>query len=193
MAERAMSSRDADGAEPPCPVWVTNAFAVLVPTAYLALVVYLIYGMSTKGTDGGLQGGDAAALVGGIAAMTIFLATFAENRKTFLERLPRSPRSMSAWSTPGLSGSAAGHCEHRSRLAARALALVGRPGASEVHSSRAGSAAALTGQGRTLAVVARLDPSAVRCQASGRGHARSARERNRRSCMPRVREAHAKC
>lgn len=86
MAERAMSGQDVEGKEPPCAPWVTNAFAVLVPVAYLALVVYLIYGMTTKGTDEGLKGGDAAALVGGIAAMTIFLAAFAESRKTFLER-----------------------------------------------------------------------------------------------------------
>ena len=33
-----------------------------------------------------MKGGDAAALVGGIAAMTIFLAAFAESRSTFLER-----------------------------------------------------------------------------------------------------------
>lgn len=86
MAERAMSAKDAGGGQPPCAPWVTNAFAVLVPLAYLGLVIYLIYGMTTKGTDEGLKGGDAAALVGGIAAMTIFLAAFAENRKTFLER-----------------------------------------------------------------------------------------------------------
>jgi hypothetical protein len=42
--------------------------------------------MSQSGTDGGLKGGDAAALVGGIAAITIFLAAFIENRHTFLER-----------------------------------------------------------------------------------------------------------
>lgn len=85
MAERAMSRVD-DDAVPPCAPWITNLFAILVPVAYLALVVYLIYNMTTKGTDGGLKGGDAAALVGGIAAMTIFFAAFAENRKTFLER-----------------------------------------------------------------------------------------------------------
>jgi hypothetical protein len=33
-----------------------------------------------------VKGGDAAALVGGIAAITIFLAAFAESRSTFLER-----------------------------------------------------------------------------------------------------------
>jgi hypothetical protein len=84
MANRALAG--ASGGAVSCPAWITNTFAVAVPAAYLALIVYLIYGMSTKGTDGGLKGGDAAALVGGIAAITIFLAAFAEGRKTFLER-----------------------------------------------------------------------------------------------------------
>ncbi len=86
MAERAMSNGGGGRTEPPCAPWVTNLFAILVPLAYIALVAYLVYGMTTKGTDEGLKGGDAAALVGGIAAMMIFFAAFAESRKTFLER-----------------------------------------------------------------------------------------------------------
>ena len=66
--------------------WISNGFAVAVPLAYLALIIYLVYGMTTRGTDGGVKGGDAAALVGGIAAITIFLAALAEGRGTFLER-----------------------------------------------------------------------------------------------------------
>lgn len=68
------------------PAWAGTVFAIAVPLAYLALICYLIYSLSSKGTDGGLKGGDAAALVGGIAAMTIFLAALAEGRGTFLER-----------------------------------------------------------------------------------------------------------
>jgi hypothetical protein len=68
------------------PAWAGTVFAIAVPLAYLALIGYLIYSMSQSGTDGGLKGGDAAALVGGIAAITIFLAAFIENRHTFLER-----------------------------------------------------------------------------------------------------------
>jgi hypothetical protein len=68
------------------PAWASTFFAIAVPLAYLALIVYLIYSISSSGTDDGLKGGDAAALVGGIAAITIFLAAFAENRGTFLER-----------------------------------------------------------------------------------------------------------
>jgi hypothetical protein len=66
--------------------WISNGFAIAVPLAYLALIIYLIVDVATSGTDDGLKGGDAAALVGGIAAMTIFFASFAEGRHTFLER-----------------------------------------------------------------------------------------------------------
>lgn len=65
---------------------IANLFAILVPLAYLALIIYLVVGMSRHGSDGGVKGGDAAALVGGIAAITIFLGAFAEGRSTFLER-----------------------------------------------------------------------------------------------------------
>lgn len=61
-------------------------FAVFVPVAYAALIAYLVYSLSQGGSEDSLKGGDAAALVGGIAAMTIFFATFAEGRSTFLER-----------------------------------------------------------------------------------------------------------
>ena len=71
---------------PAVPGSVSSAFAVAVPLAYLALIVYLVYGMSTRGASESVTGSDAAALVGGIAAITIFLAAFAESRKTFLER-----------------------------------------------------------------------------------------------------------
>lgn len=65
---------------------VSKGFAIAVPLAYLALIGYLVWTMSQGGGDEGVSGGDAAALVGGIAAMTIFFAAFAESRKTFLER-----------------------------------------------------------------------------------------------------------
>jgi hypothetical protein len=68
------------------PAWVSTAFAIAVPLAYLALIGYMIYSVKVGGTSSGLKGGDAAALVGGIAAMIIFLAALAESRKTFLER-----------------------------------------------------------------------------------------------------------
>lgn len=65
---------------------VSKLFAILVPLAYLALIGYLVFSLKNAGSEDSLKGGDAAALVGGIAALTIFLASFAESRKNFLER-----------------------------------------------------------------------------------------------------------
>ena len=63
---------------------VSTAFAIFVPLAYLALIVYLVVAKVSKSVPD-LQGGDAAALVGGIAALITFLASFGCSRKTFLE------------------------------------------------------------------------------------------------------------
>jgi hypothetical protein len=59
-------------------------FALFVPIAYAALIVYLIVA-SVSDSVPDLQGGDAAALVGGIALLTMFGAAFARNRSTFME------------------------------------------------------------------------------------------------------------
>lgn len=77
-------SRDFD-TPPGISAAVSKGFAVAVPLAYLALIGYLVWTLSS-GADSGVSGGDAAALVGGIAALTIFFAAFAEGRSTFLER-----------------------------------------------------------------------------------------------------------
>jgi hypothetical protein len=62
----------------------SKLFAVLVPLAYLALVVYLIAAHFSE-TVPDLQGGDAAALVGGIALLTLFGASFARDAGSFME------------------------------------------------------------------------------------------------------------
>jgi hypothetical protein len=59
-------------------------FAVFVPLAYLALIVYLVVASASESVPD-LQGGDAAALVGGIALLTMFGAAFARSRSTFME------------------------------------------------------------------------------------------------------------
>ena len=59
-------------------------FAIFVPLAYLALIIYLVVA-SVSDSVPDLQGGDAAALVGGIAVLTMFGAAFARNRSTFME------------------------------------------------------------------------------------------------------------
>jgi hypothetical protein len=59
-------------------------FALFVPLAYAALIVYLVVA-SVSDSVPDLQGGDAAALVGGIALLTMFGAAFARNRNSFME------------------------------------------------------------------------------------------------------------
>jgi hypothetical protein len=64
--------------------FASKFFAVFVPVAYLALIIYLVVA-SVSDAVPDLQGGDAAALVGGIALLTTFGAAFARNRATFME------------------------------------------------------------------------------------------------------------
>jgi hypothetical protein len=64
--------------------FASKFFAVFVPVAYLALIVYLVIASVSESVPD-LQGGDAAALVGGIALLTMFGAAFARNRSTFME------------------------------------------------------------------------------------------------------------
>jgi hypothetical protein len=62
----------------------SKAFALLVPLAYLALIIYLIVA-AVSDTVPDLQGGDAAALVGGIAVLVMFAASYARSGMGFLE------------------------------------------------------------------------------------------------------------
>jgi hypothetical protein len=64
--------------------FASKAFAVLVPLAYLALIGYLILAAASDSVAD-LQGGDAAALVGGIAVLVMFGAAFARSGTTFME------------------------------------------------------------------------------------------------------------
>ena len=64
--------------------FASKAFALLVPLAYLALIVYLIIA-AVSDSVADLQGGDAAALVGGIAVLVMFGAAFARSGPNFLE------------------------------------------------------------------------------------------------------------
>ncbi len=59
-------------------------FAALVPTAYLAFIVYLLLGKFTALVPP-LQGGDAAGIVGGIAAILLFAACLTNDKRDFLE------------------------------------------------------------------------------------------------------------
>lgn len=61
-----------------------RTFAFLVPTAYLAFIIYLLVGKFTDLVPE-LKGGDAAAMVGGIAALLLFAAAATNDKKGFLE------------------------------------------------------------------------------------------------------------
>jgi hypothetical protein len=61
-----------------------KVFATLVPTAYLAFIVYLLLGKFTSLVPP-LQGGDAAGIVGGIAAILLFAACLTNDKRDFLE------------------------------------------------------------------------------------------------------------
>jgi hypothetical protein len=60
------------------------AFAVIVPLAYLALVSYMVVAKVSDSVPD-LKGGDAAALVGGIATLLLFFAAFAKGGRKSLE------------------------------------------------------------------------------------------------------------
>ena len=59
-------------------------FAVMVPAAYLVFIVYLLLGKFTSLVPP-LQGGEAAGIVGGIAALLLFAACVTNDKRTFLE------------------------------------------------------------------------------------------------------------
>lgn len=63
---------------------VSTAFAIIVPVAYLLLIVYLVLA-KTLDSIPDLKGGDAAALVGGIATLLLFAATIAKDGARSLE------------------------------------------------------------------------------------------------------------
>lgn len=63
---------------------VATAFAALVPLAYLALVIYMIASKVSPSVPP-LQGGEAAALVGGIAAVLLLFVTLVKDRANLLE------------------------------------------------------------------------------------------------------------
>lgn len=62
----------------------SKAFAILVPLAYLVLIVYLVLATVSE-TVPDLAGGEAAALVGGIAVLIMFGAAYARSGHRFLE------------------------------------------------------------------------------------------------------------
>lgn len=61
-----------------------KVFAILVPLVYFAFIVYLLLGKFTTAVPP-LKGGDAAAIVGGLAALLLFAASATNDKRNFLE------------------------------------------------------------------------------------------------------------
>ena len=65
-----------------------KVFACLVPLVYLGFIVYLLLGKFTSVVPP-LKGGDAAAIVGGIASLVLFAAAATNDKRNFLETSSR--------------------------------------------------------------------------------------------------------
>jgi hypothetical protein len=65
-----------------------KTFAMLVPLVYLVFIVYLLLGKFTSAVPP-LKGGDAAAIVGGLAALLLFAASATNDKRNFLETSSR--------------------------------------------------------------------------------------------------------
>ena len=61
-----------------------KTFAVLVPVVYLIFMIYLVLGKFTDSVAP-VRGGDAAAIVGGIAVLVLIAVTLTSDRATFFE------------------------------------------------------------------------------------------------------------
>lgn len=61
-----------------------KVFAVLVPLVYLGFIIYLMLGKFTSIVPP-LKGGDAAAIVGGLAALILFGASAVNDKRNFLD------------------------------------------------------------------------------------------------------------
>ncbi|WP_188207501.1 hypothetical protein [Alkalibacillus aidingensis] len=62
-------------------------FAVLVPLAMLAIMIFMIITKATGGREGGFEGDDGAALIGGVAVLLLALASLAFGKVQALDRI----------------------------------------------------------------------------------------------------------
>jgi len=60
-------------------------FAILVPLALLGVVIYMVYEKLLSGRMSGLEGGDGAAFVGGVAVILLLMSTIAFGKKHALD------------------------------------------------------------------------------------------------------------
>ncbi len=63
----------------------SRIFAILVPLTLLSVVIYMVYEKLMSGRMSGLEGGDGAALVGGVAVILLLLSTIAFGKQHALE------------------------------------------------------------------------------------------------------------
>ena len=63
----------------------SKLFSVLVPLALLVVVIYMIYTKLSVGRMSGLEGGDGAAFIGGVAVILLLLSTVAFGRQHALD------------------------------------------------------------------------------------------------------------
>jgi hypothetical protein len=82
-ATAVLTAPDVDQGVPPKTL-PSKLFAVLVPLVYLGFIVYLLLGKFTTVVPP-LKGGDAAAIVGGLAAIILFAASATNDKRNFLE------------------------------------------------------------------------------------------------------------
>ncbi|MGM8215471.1 hypothetical protein ACLIA0_07830 [Bacillaceae bacterium W0354] len=62
-------------------------FAVLVPLSMLAVMIFMFHTKITGGREGGFEGGDGAALIGGVAVLLLALATVSYGKVKALDRI----------------------------------------------------------------------------------------------------------
>lgn len=64
-----------------------KVFAVIVPLTMLGVVGFMVSTKFSEGREGGLVGGDGAALICGVAVMLLILATFASGRMKAFDKI----------------------------------------------------------------------------------------------------------
>ena len=83
-ADQVEEAEQVDDSPSPRKMWSAKVFALLVPLVYLGLIVYLLLGKFTTLVPP-LKGGDAAAIVGGLAAVLLFAASATSEKRNFLD------------------------------------------------------------------------------------------------------------
>jgi len=63
----------------------SKVFSILVPLSLFLVVVYMIYTKFEGGRSGGLEGGDGAAFIGGVAVILLLLSTVAFGKQHALD------------------------------------------------------------------------------------------------------------